>query len=319
MRRPNGTPVLSERPSAIAGIPHPIPYQGSKRQLARLIVNTFPQGTRRLIEPFAGSAAVSLAAAQLGRSTGFVLNDVHAPLMALWREIIQRPDEISAKYAAIWRGQLGDERPYYDRVRSRFNRFQRPEDFLYLLARCVKAAIRYNSNGEFNNSPDNRRRGAHPLTMERHIRGASKLLAGRTKLLTGDFRRVLSLAKPSDVVYMDPPYQGVCRTHNHRYFRAVAFDDFVEALRELHRRDVPFVVSYDGRTGDKRFGRNLPGDLELMHLEVPAGPSTQATLLGRSHHTYESLYLSRELVKRGGFLSRGREFSRQLSLFSEAV
>jgi DNA adenine methylase len=84
-----------------------------------------------------------VAAAQLGRATAFVLNDVHAPLIALWREIILRPDEISAKYAAIWRAQLGEERLHYDRVRSRFNRFQRPEDFLYLLARCVKAAIRW--------------------------------------------------------------------------------------------------------------------------------------------------------------------------------
>ena len=45
-------------------VPHPIPYQGSKRNLAPIILSYFPPRFRRLVEPFAGSAAVSLAVAQ---------------------------------------------------------------------------------------------------------------------------------------------------------------------------------------------------------------------------------------------------------------
>jgi len=52
-------------------------------------------------------------------------------------------------------------------------------------------------------------------------------------------------------------------------------------LRDLLRRDIPFIVSYDGRTGNKRYGRPLPASLGLTHVEVLAGRSTQATLLGR--------------------------------------
>lgn len=44
-------------------VPHPIPYQGSKRQLAPVVLSYFPSRFGRLVEPFAGSAAVSLAAA----------------------------------------------------------------------------------------------------------------------------------------------------------------------------------------------------------------------------------------------------------------
>ena len=36
----------------------------------------------------------------------------------------------------------------------------------------------------------------------------------------------------------------------------------------------------------------MPETLGLVHIEVHAGRSTQATLLGRDHDTYESLYLS---------------------------
>ncbi len=289
---------ISERPKAVPGVPHPIPYQGSKRQLARLIVGYLPESVERLVEPFCGSSAVSLAAAHLRRASRFVLNDVNAPLMDLWRAILDAPDELIAGYRRLWQQQHGDEREFYDRVRARFNRHQRPDHFLYLLARCVKAAIRYNSRGQFNNSPDNRRKGAHPDTMAWHIQRASQLLRCRTVLSTCDYRDVLAGARPTDVVYLDPPYQGVCGTHNHRYLKGVDFQEFVASLAALAARAVPLIVSYDGRTGDKVHGHRLPAALELVHLEVPAGRSTTETLLGRAAHTYESLYLSRSLVER---------------------
>jgi len=62
-------------------IPHPIPYQGSKRNLASAILRYFPDDTLRLIEPFAGSAAVSIAAAYTGRAHQFLLNDLNRPLL----------------------------------------------------------------------------------------------------------------------------------------------------------------------------------------------------------------------------------------------
>lgn len=315
------TPLVSKvAPKALAGVPHPIPYQGSKRQLARFIVSLFPAETTRLVEPFAGSAAVSLAAGHLRRVSRWTINDLHQPLIDLWAEIIRNPEEISDKYEAIWKSQLGDERAHYDRVRDRFNTRHRPEDFLYLLARCVKAAIRYNSRGEFNNSPDNRRLGANPATMRWHITHASVLLKGKCDLSALDYREVLRSAKPGDLVYMDPPYQGVVDTHNHRYRHGIAFEDFVSALETLRRKSIAFIVSYDGRTGTKRFGRPLPASLGLRHVEIPAGRSTQATLLGRDHSTFESLYLSPEIAVDERHLRHGpRGPAEAASLFPEFV
>ncbi|MGV0005087.1 MAG: DNA adenine methylase [Candidatus Porifericomitaceae bacterium WSBS_2022_MAG_OTU9] len=47
-------------------LPHPFPYQGSKRGIAKLILPYFPVLAARLVEPFCGSAAVSIAAAAGG-------------------------------------------------------------------------------------------------------------------------------------------------------------------------------------------------------------------------------------------------------------
>jgi DNA adenine methylase len=279
-------------------VPHPIPYQGSKRNLAPQILAYFPRAIETVIEPFAGSGAITLAAAARGLAERFHLNDLNKPLMELWRMIIEEPLRLAKQYEAVWRDQHGDRRQYYDQIRDEFNRTWRPHHFLYLLARCVKAAVRYNAEGEFNQSPDNRRMGALPATMREHLLGASFLLKGKTDLTAEDYRTVLAGASADDLVYLDPPYQGVCGERDPRYLKGVLFDEFVEALEVLNARDISYIVSYDGRTGDKVHGRPLPRDLRLRHIELEAGRSSQETLLGCAAVTYESLYLSPALTER---------------------
>jgi len=281
-----------------ANIPHPIPYQGSKRKLARAIVSRLPDDTQRLIEPFAGSGAVSINAAYFGKAKGFVLNDINAPLLALWQQIIHQPALISAQYRTLWEAQRNNEKAYYNFVRSEFNRTHEPHYFLYLLARCVKAAVRYNANGEFNQSPDNRRKGTNPDTLSHHIHRTSRLLKDKVTLSSSDYRDSLQDICPGDVVYLDPPYQGVSGNRDPRYVQNLALETFVKALQDLNDRGISYIVSYDGRTGTKVHGQRLPESLNLQCVELDAGRSSQATLLGRDSRTYESLYLSPALVLR---------------------
>jgi DNA adenine methylase len=276
--------------------PHPIPYQGSKRNLAPEILHYFPTEFTTLYEPFAGSAAMTIAAAMNGLGKRYHINDLNKPLMDLWRAIIETPEQIAAQYEALWQKQLDDPRSFYDQVRSDFNRTGKPDLFLYLLARCVKGSVRYNSQGEFNQSPDNRRQGMLPETMRLQILGASYYLKGKTTISSVNYRDVLDRATPDDLVYMDPPYQGVCGNRDSRYLQSVQFCEFVQALDELNQRGTRYLVSYDGRTGDKVFGKQLPDELNLTLIELYAGRSTQATLLGRDDVTIESLYLSPRLA-----------------------
>jgi DNA adenine methylase len=280
----------------IKNIPQAFPYQGSKRKLAPIIAHCIPRGTDRLIEPFAGSAAVSIAAAWCARAKSIWLNDAHIPLMNLWSRIVHDPEGLASQYKSIWEDQGGREKEHYNEIRSEFNRTQRPELLLFLLARCVKAAIRYNRNGQFNNSPDHRRKGMRPHTMADNIYLVSRILGPNTRITCHDYKVVLREARCHDLVYMDPPYQGVCKDRDSRYVQGVPFSEFVSELEDLNARGVPFVVSYDGRTGDRVYGSRLPPSLCLYHAELCVGRSTQETLLGRREDTYESLYLSKATV-----------------------
>lgn len=279
-------------------IPHAIQYQGSKRNLASEILRYLPEKASRFIEPFSGSAAMCVAAAARNNASRYLINDLNRPLVGLLQLIIDCPIEIADFYERLWNEQHDGSVEHYYRVRENFNRTQDPRLFLYLLARCVKGSVRYNAEGLFNQSPDKRRFGTRPETMRKNICGVSALLKGKADFSSCDYREVLLKAKPSDVVYMDPPYQGVCGDRDSRYFSGISHDEFVEALHELDKRGIAYLVSYDGRRGGKTFGEPMPESLGLICVELVAGRSTQSTFLGRDEITYESLYLSRALMKR---------------------
>lgn len=308
----------------MSALPHPIQYQGSKRHLAPRILEFFPTNIQTVFEPFAGSAAISIAAAASGLGKHFAINDLNKPLANLLKRIVQEPEETAEKYAAIWAVQGEDavaSVAHFNAVREQFNQTQSPEHLLYLLARCIKGAVRYNRAGLFNQSPDKRRRGTQPHKMQSNIQGVSRLLKGRCSFSSQDYRVAIETASELDLVYMDPPYQGVSGERDGRYLAGLSFDVFAKSLEDLNAKDISYIVSYDGKLGEVSYGQNLPDSLELKRLELAAGRSSTATLLGRDDLTIESLYLSKALVKRLGrssFLPSSPAKSNDLFALEEA-
>ena len=167
-------------------IPHPIPYQGSKRNLASEILKFFPEHIERFIEPFAGSAAMTIASAYYFKANKFIINDINQPLVKLLQEIIENPEKIVSEYHFIWNSQINDEERYYYHIRDIFNETREPKYLLFLLAKCVKAAVRYGSSGNFNQSPDHRRLGRRPDNMRVDILNTSNLLKGKVTFYSED-------------------------------------------------------------------------------------------------------------------------------------
>ncbi|MCM1292289.1 MAG: DNA adenine methylase [Bacteroides sp.] len=298
-------------------VPHIVQYQGSKRSLAPQILQYFPSTFSRLIEPFAGMAAITMAVAYRGMSQKFVINDLNSPLVELIRAVVEQPEAFVKEYTELWNEQFEYSDGYvqhYYKIRSEFNEGQTgPAHMMYLLARCVKGSVRYGNNGLFNQSPDKRRHGTRPQTLLNNARQISSLLKGKTTFLSEDYRQILDTAVPGDIVYMDPPYQGVCSSRDNRYFAGIDFNHFVEALENLNRRNIDYIISYDGSCGDKHYGTDLPTHLNLKKILLKAGLSSQSLLLGKKEVTLEALYISR------GLQDIAVNIPIQKSLFSECV
>lgn len=279
-----------------AELPHPIPYQGSKRILASRILDVVAdRHFRCLYEPFAGSAAITLAAASRRVAERYVLADSLESLAELWRCILLQPAATAEHYERLWTTQRDDSTQRYLQIRDEFNRLHDPVQLLYLLARCAKNAPRFNRDGQFNQSPDKRRLGMRPQKMRLQVLGASALLRGRAEVRNGDFVTTLADATPRDLVYMDPPYEGTSTGVDRRYHQGMARARLIQQLEELNRRGVPWLLSYDGQCGNKRYGEYLPEHVHGERMELIAGRSSQATLNGLAETTIESLYLSRAL------------------------
>lgn len=276
--------------------PHIVQYQGSKRILAPQILQYMPKRFNRLIEPFSGMAAISIAAAYENRTDCFYINDLNAPLIHMLEEAVEYPERLIEAYTAVWNEQFlpnTDHVQHFYEVRERFNHGETTSaNMLYLLARCVKGAVRYGKNGCFNQSPDKRRHGTNPKTLAPNVYAISGLLKGKAKFSAFDYHEILDMAKPGDLVYMDPPYQGVTNVRDNRYFAGVPFDEFASAIEILDRKGVDYLISYDGECGGKAYGEELPEELHCKKVLLKAGLSSQATLLGKKSTTFEALYIS---------------------------
>lgn len=278
--------------------PHLVQYQGSKRTLAPKILAHMPNHVDRLVEPFCGVCAVTIAAAQAGIAESYWINDLNEPLLNVMHECIENPDHLADLYSVIWAAQFdgdGDHIKHYLKIRDEYNSGQRdPGRTLYLLARCVKGAVRYKSDGTMNQSCDKRRHGTKPETIRKSAKRISSLLKGKTKFTSYDYKSVFSNCNDEDLLYLDPPYQGTSFVRDSRYLAGVSRDELEDELRRLNSRNIGWLLSYDGVCGTKQYGRDLPNDMATKYI-LDAGRSSQATLLGRNEETHEALYVSPEV------------------------
>lgn len=306
--------VIASEHSA-ARQPQPFPLQGSKRGQVPVINQLIPSGQPRLIEPFCGSAAMAIGARNAGLVGAVELSDLNVDIANLWAEIISAPGRLSDDYAAVWseqfdaEGVCSDSRAYFNQVRDHFNAAAvgegAPADFLFLLNRIVKAALRYSSKG-MNQSADGRRVGAKPSTVEQRLMDSARLMEG-ARVHHRDWLEALTSAVPDDLIYLDPPYQGTSGAGDTRYRAGLSVGDFEAGVRGAVARDLSLIISYDAIAGPAIYGRPLDESLGLVALDVVTGVSAQGTLLGRKQAAHETLYLSPALIDRLGGVGAVRE------------
>ena len=204
-------------------VPHLVQYQGSKRTIAPEIIKYFPMKFNRLIEPFSGTCAVTILTAIERKCEQFWVNDINEPLIRLMQECVNHPKKLVSDYSDIWNGQFCDGQnniDYFYKIRNEFNQGSNdPARTLFLLARLVKGAVRYNSNGELNQSCDKRRNGTKPEMIEYNAYSISNLLKEKIQFSCIDYKEVLAMAKSGDIVYLDPPYQRTSKSESKRDHR----------------------------------------------------------------------------------------------------
>ena len=261
-----------------------IKWSGSKRSQSSKIRSFFPDTIGTYYEPFIGGGSM-LYAVHPERS---ICGDICEPLIQLWKEIRDNPEALADGYRTRWVKLQEEGYTVYYSIRDNFNRKKSPYDLLFLSRTCVNGLIRFNDKGDFNNSFHHSRPGINPETLKEIILDWSAYLQN-TEFFAADYTSTTASAKSGDIVYLDPPYFHT----KGRYFGAIDFEKFLEYLEDLNKRNIKYLLSFDGKRGDKDYTVSLPKELYKRHEFLPSGNSTFKKVIDKKNEiVLESLYLN---------------------------
>ncbi|MCD7802130.1 MAG: Dam family site-specific DNA-(adenine-N6)-methyltransferase [Clostridiales bacterium] len=261
-----------------------IKWSGSKRSQAAEIIKYVPNSYGTYYEPFIGGGSI-LYAIHPDRA---ICGDICEPLISLWRRIKYDPVGLAEDYKVRWT-RLQDEgyTAYYE-IRDNFNRNHLPEDLLFLSRTCVNGLIRFNANGDFNNSLHHTRRGITPDSLKKIILDWSERIQC-AEFTPVDYAESSSSAKEGDLIYLDPPYFHT----KGRYYGTIDYDRFLEYLDSLTQKGVKYMLSFDGIRGESDYTIELPQNLYKRHVLIPSGNSSFKKVMDKENiQVFESLYLN---------------------------
>ena len=239
-------------------------WAGGKYRLLDKIKPVLPTA-KRLIEPFAGAAAVSLNTDY----RRYWLNDLNQDLVNLYRQLQQQQQQFIHFAATFFTTQNNNERRYYQ-LRQHFNASNDPDEraalFLYLNRHSYNGLCRYNQQGLFN-APFGRYPKPYFPKQQLHTFAQR---AKKIKFTQQTFEKVMQQATPNDVVYCDPPYIPLNKTANFTQYHQHNFTEqqqqkLADLALELAKKHVPVIIS----NHNTAFTRQLYKAAKLKKFTVP--------------------------------------------------
>lgn len=260
-----------------------IKWSGSKRLLAKEIISYLPKECDMYFEPFVGGASVLLEY----KPKIAICVDINSSLIDFWNLVKLKPNELADSYKTNWEMLQKDYR-HFALVRDRYNSNKNGYDLLFLSRTCVNGLIRYNKNGDFNNSLHYSRKGASPDKVKNAILETSLLIQNYV-FLDGDYSQILNKVTKNSVVYLDPPYYFT----KSMYYGKIDYDIFWSFVKKLKDKGAKIALSFDGKTANREYDTKIPEGLFKRHIFLKSGVSTFNKVIDKvQNDVYESLYLS---------------------------
>jgi len=264
--------------------PAVVKWSGSKRLVAKQLAQYFPT-CDTYYEPFVGGGAMM----PFARTKKGVAGDIIPELIDLWNAIKTNPSLVAEEYKNRWNELQEKGQDVYYQVRDRFNQTKNCFDFLFLTRTCVNGLIRYNAQGEFNNSFHLSRPGINPDTLHSQLLLWSKCIR-KFDFHNMDYRECLSNVKKGDFVFLDPPYGGT----KDRYTRT-EFDLqlFYAELERLNSVGTKWLLTFDGTAGEREYAYAPPTEMYKYKFFIHTGNSAFTKVMdNQKDKIQESVYLN---------------------------
>jgi len=230
-------------------------WPGGKFRLTERICRKLDAG-HRLVEPFAGSAAVFLNS----NYAAYLIADSNPDLINLYQQLKEEGEPFIEYCRELFVPATNNKTAYY-RLRQEFNdsgdRRRKSALFVYLNRHCYNGLCRYNSRGEFN-SPFGRYKNPRFPAREMHH---FYLKSGAAEFIHARFPETLQQVRTGDVVYCDPPYIPLSKTAYFTDYASGGFSwedqvDLVDRAGKLSRRGIQVVISNHNTRASRQLYRD---------------------------------------------------------------
>jgi len=217
-------------------------WAGNKYRVLPHIEEILPDG-KRLIEPFAGSAAVFLNT----NYSRYLIADNNPDLINLYNILKKEGEVFIKKCRRIFTQKNNNEQHYY-KFRNEFNQTnniqRRAVLFLYFNRHGYNGLCRYNQKGGFN-VPFGRY--SKPYFPEKEMLFFHKK-SRKAIFKLADFSTIMDKARSGDVVYCDPPYVPLTKSANFTSYSTGAFLEqkqiqLAEYAKKLSAKGIPVLIS----------------------------------------------------------------------------
>jgi DNA adenine methylase len=238
-------------------------WAGNKYAIISRIQSVLPPDGR-LIEPFAGSAAVFLNT----EYQSAILSDINPHLIELYRYLQKDGEKFIGYCSTFFVPETNNPETYYQ-FREIFNSTGdarlKSALFLYFNRHGYNGLCRYNAKGEFN-VPFGRY--AKPYFPREEMTGFH-LKIQSAELACQDFTASMKTARPGDVIYCDPPYVPLTATANFTGYSSGGFgpeeqQQLADLAASLARKGVTVVIS----NHDTIFTQNAYSSARIISFQV---------------------------------------------------
>ena len=218
---------------------------GNKQRFADEIISYFPKSFGTYFEPFLGSGGVLGTLAP----NAAVATDCFPPLIEIWQTLHESPATLKRWYTTRWnRMMAGNKVSEYENVKASYNSGPNGADLLFLCRACYGGVVRFRKDG-YMSTPCGIHKPIPPEAFSRRVDEWHKRTAG-TQFLLKEYEDAMSMARPGDLVYCDPPY-------SHSQAILYGAQDFglarlLRVIAQCKKRGVYVALSIDGskRSGD---------------------------------------------------------------------
>lgn len=181
-------------------------WAGGKTRTIDFLLESMGKVNGKFIEPFVGSAVVSLNV----KADDYIIADNNLDLVNLYNTLVDHNNFIEdLKY--YFSGKFNNPDSFYQ-LREQFNTtkdiIEKSLLFIYLNRHCFNGLCRYNKSGKFN-VPFGRY--VKPYLPEKELLLYKKKLSSFT-IIHDSFENVIILGEENDVIYNDPPYVPLSKT-----------------------------------------------------------------------------------------------------------